>query len=219
MVNPSIRNSAVMDLYIAPQQYDPGQPQMTGREVRLTKGTTTNIDGTGFTLRDLNADRSAMMTGQKTILVLTDLTITPPDGSKHDVTIKYVFDLASQIADTEEVALPGYPDAKARVLSVSPNDGAVILRLTGVSKNPADEFQAATVESLSVDVTHKPLIALVWGGFYVMMAGGLLAFIRRSREARKAVLEASTETPHAHAETPVAPTGPALPAHTRSPLG
>jgi cytochrome c-type biogenesis protein CcmF len=219
MVNPSIRNSAVMDLYIAPQQYDPGQPQMTGREVRLTKGTTTNIDGTGFTLRDLNADRSAMMTGQKTILVLTDLTITPPDGSKHDVTIKYVFDLASQIGDAEEVALPGYSDAKARVLSVSPNDGAVILRLTGVSKNPADEFQAATVESLSVDVTHKPLIALVWGGFYVMMAGGLLAFIRRSREARKAVLEASTETARAHAETPVAPTGPALPAHTRSPLG
>ena len=28
MVNPSIRNSAIMDLYIAPQQYDPGQPQI-----------------------------------------------------------------------------------------------------------------------------------------------------------------------------------------------
>jgi cytochrome c-type biogenesis protein CcmF len=217
MVNPSIRNSAVMDLYIAPQQYDPGQPQTIGREVRLTKGTTTSIDGTGFTLRDLNADRSAMMTGKQTILVLTDLTLTPPDGSKHDVTIKYVFDLSSQAADAEEVALPGYPNAKARVLNVSPNDGAVVLRLTGVSKNPAEEFQAATVESLSVDVTHKPLIALVWGGFYVMMAGGLLAFVKRSKEARKAVLEASTQP--ARAEAPVAPTGPALPAHTRSPLG
>jgi LPXTG-motif cell wall-anchored protein len=68
-----------------------------------------------------------------------------------------------------------------------------------------------------VDVTHKPLIALVWGGFYVMMAGGLLAFVKRSKEARKAVLEASTQP--ARAEAPVAPTGPALPAHTRSPLG
>ena len=65
-----------------------------------------------------------------------------------------------------------------------------MLRLTGVSKNPADEIHAATVESLSVDVTHKPLIALVWGGFYVMMAGGLLAFVKRSKEARRAVLEA-----------------------------
>ena len=33
-----------------------------------------------------------------------------------------------------------------------------MLRLTGVSKNPADEFHAATVESLSVDA-RKPLIA------------------------------------------------------------
>ncbi len=104
-----------------------------------------------------------------------------------------------------------------RVLAVSPNDGSVVLRLTGVSKNPADEFQAATVESLSIDVTHKPLIALVWGGFYVMMAGGLLAFVKRSGEARRAVLEASTRA--IPAESPVAPTGPALPAHTRSPLG
>jgi len=218
MINPSIRNSAVMDLYIAPQQYDPGQPQTIGREVQLKKGTTTSIDGTGFTLRDLNADRSAMMTGKKTILVLADLTLTPPDGSKHDVTIKYVFDLATQAGNAEEVALPGYPNAKASVLAVSPNDGAVVLRLTGVSKNPADEFQAATVESLSVDVTHKPLIALVWGGFYVMMSGGLLAFVKRSREARKAVLLDAAPQP-VRSESPVAPTGPAMPAHTRSPLG
>ena len=68
-----------------------------------------------------------------------------------------------------------------------------------------------------MDVTHKPLIALVWGGFYVMMAGGLLAFVKRSKEARRAVLEASPEVA-ASPGTPVAPTGPALPAHTRSPL-
>ena len=218
MVNPSIRNSAFMDLYIAPQQYDPGQPQVVGRDVRLTKGTTTNIEGTGFTFRDFNADRSAMMRGEKTILVLADFTITPPDGASHDMTIKYVFHMDGRPEEAQVVAIPGFENGKARVLAVSPNDGAIVLRLTGVSKNPKDEFQAATVESLSVDVTHKPLIALVWGGFYVMMAGGLLAFIKRSREARRAVLEASPEAA-VRPETPVAPTGPALPAHSRSPLG
>ena len=91
MANPAIRSSAVLDLYIAPQQYDPGQPESHGRDLRMTKGTTTNIEGTGFTFRDFNADRSAMMRGEKTVLVLTDLTITPPDGSNHDMTIKYVF--------------------------------------------------------------------------------------------------------------------------------
>jgi hypothetical protein len=218
MANPSIRSSAVMDLYIAPQQYDPGQPQTIGRDARLSKGTTTDIEGTGFTFRDFNADRSAMMRGEKTILVLTDLTITPPDGSRHDMTIKYVFHMDGAEPEAEWVALPGFADGKARVVGVSPNDGAVVLRLTGVSKNPADEFHAATVESLSVDVTRKPLIALVWGGFYVMMAGGFLAFLKRSREARKAVLEASVPDAASPHGSPVATTGPALPAHTRSPL-
>jgi hypothetical protein len=65
-------------------------------------------------------------------------------------------------------------------------------------------------------VTRKPLIALVWAGFYVMMAGGLLAFVRRAGEARRAVLEAS-EKP-VSVGGPVPATGPAIPAHTRSPL-
>ncbi len=218
MVNPSIKSSAVTDLYIAPQQYDPGQPEMVGRDIRLTKGTTTNIDGTGFTFRDFSADRSAMMRGEKTVLVLTDLTITPPDGSQHDMTLKYVFHLDGRETEAEAVPIPGYADAKARVLAVSPNDGAVILRLNGVSKNPAAEFSPATVESLSIEVTRKPLIALVWGGFYVMMAGGLLAFIKRSGEARRAVVEAGQAMEQTRSEPPVGATGPAVPAVTRSRL-
>jgi hypothetical protein len=216
MANPAIRSSALMDLYLAPQQYDPGQPQSIGREVRLVKGTTTEIDGTGYTFRDFNADRSAMMRGEKTVLVLTDLTITPPDGSKHDLTVRYVFHMDGREAEAEEPEIPGVPGGRVRVLSVSPNDGAVVLRLTGVSKNPADEFHAATVESLSIDVTRKPLIALVWAGFYVMMAGGLLAFVKRAGEARRAVLEAS-ERPVTE-PAPIPPTAPPLPAHSRSSL-
>jgi len=216
MANPSIKSGPVTDLYIAPQQYDPGQPEVIGRDVRLAKGTTTNIEGTGFTFRDFNADRAAMMRGEKTILVLTDLTITPPDGTQHDTTIKYVYHLDDRPPEPEELAVPGTPGAKMRVLAVSPNDGAVVLRLTGISKNPADEFQAATVESLSVEVTRKPLIALVWGGFYVMMAGGIIAFIKRSGEARRAVVEAGRAEESRRAEPAIPPTGPALPAHSRS---
>jgi cytochrome c-type biogenesis protein CcmF len=217
MANPSIRSSAIMDLYIAPQQYDPGQPEMVGRDARLTKGTTTDIEGAGFTFRDFNADRSAMLRGEKTILVLADLTITPPDGSQHDVTLRYVFHMDGREAEAEEADVPGFPGGKMKVVAVSPNDGAAVLRLRGISKNSADEFQAATVESLSLDVTRKPLISLVWGGFYVMMAGAFLAFVKRSREARKAIVEAPA-TREERAESPVAATGPAVPAHTKTGL-
>ncbi len=214
MANPAIRSAATMDFYIAPQSYDPGQPEQIGREARLTKGTTQAIEGIGFTFRDFNADRSAMLRGEKTVLVLTDVTITPPDGSKHDATLRYIFHMDTKEADAEELDIPGVPGGKMEVLAVSPNDGAVVLRLKGISKDPAAEHQPATKESLSVDVTQKPLIALVWAGFYVLMAGAFLAAIKRAREARRAVLAEARE-PAASREI-VAATGPALPAHTRS---
>ncbi|HMA17821.1 MAG TPA: cytochrome c-type biogenesis CcmF C-terminal domain-containing protein, partial [Thermoanaerobaculia bacterium] len=213
MANPAIRRSAVLDYYLSPQQYDPGQPERVGRDVQLTRGTTTNIEGTGFTFRDFNADRSSMMTGGKELLVLTDLTITPPDGSKHDATVRYLYNLEGGEPEAPELEIPGHPGAFMRVLAVSPSDGAVVLRLRGMSKDPAAEFQAATRESLSVEVTRKPLMNLVWGGFYVMMAGGLLALVKRTREARRATIPA-VET----SREPSLPTGPAVPVTARASL-
>ena len=220
MVNPAIRSSPVMDLYIAPQQYEPGAPEAIGRDVQLTRGTTTNVEGIGLSFRDFNADRAAMMRGEKTVLVLTTLTVNPPDGSQHDLTLHYKFNMDTQEADAERVDIPGVPGATVAVLAVSPTDGSVVVRLTGVSKDPREEIQPATVESLSVDVTHKPLIALVWGGFYVMMAGGMLAFVKRSREARNDVLEAPAgKRKAARPGSSVSATGPRRAAHTRSRAG
>jgi cytochrome c-type biogenesis protein CcmF len=192
MVNPAIRRSVAFDDYLSPQQYDPGQPERVGREVQLKKGTTTSVEGTGYTFREFNADRSAMFEGKGQVLVLTELTITPPDGSKHDVTLRFVHHMDGSAPDAPELEVPGHPGGFMRVLAVSPSDGAVALRLRGVSKDPAAEHQAATRESLSVEVTRKPLISLVWAGFYVLMAGGLLALFKRAREAGRAALAPET---------------------------
>jgi hypothetical protein len=96
-------------------------------------------------------------------------------------------------------------------MAVSPSDGAVVLRMTGVSTDPSAEFQAATRESLSVDVTEKPLISLVWAGFYVMMAGAFLALVKRARETRRAVVAESAE-PAPPERAPLTSPGPAVPA-------
>ncbi|MGH9364560.1 MAG: cytochrome c biogenesis protein CcsA [Thermoanaerobaculia bacterium] len=217
MANPSIRNALMADFYLSPQSYDPGQPERVGMEARLTKGTTQSIEGIGFTFREFNADRSAMMTGEKKVLVLADLTITPPDGSSHDLTLRYVFYMDGRPVEAQEVEVPGAPGSKMRVVAVSPNDGAVVLWMKGVAKDPAREFQPSTTESLSVEVTKKPLISLVWGGFYVLMAGAALAFVKRTREAHRAALADGRESSVVPRES-VAPTGPAIPVHTRSRL-
>ena len=212
MANPAIRRSAVFDDYMSPQQYDPGQPERVGRDVSLTKGTTTNIEGTGFTFREFNADRSAMLQGKKEVLVLTELTITPPDGSKHDVTLRYLYHMDGAEAEAPETEVPGHPGGFMRVMAVSPSDGAVALRLRGISKDPALEHQAATRESLSLEVTRKPLISLVWAGFYVLMAGGILALVKRAREARRAVVPAEFELASRRADENLEAAGVALPA-------
>ncbi len=216
MANPAIRRSAIFDDYMSPQQYDPGQPERVGRDVSLKKGTTTNIEGTGFTFREFNADRSAMLQGKKEVLVLTELTITPPDGSKHDVTLRYLYHMDGAGAEAPETEVPGHPGGFMRVMAVSPSDGAVALRLRGVSKDPALEHQAATRESLSLEVTRKPLISLVWAGFYVMMAGGILALVKRAREARRAVAPAESEIARRPAADSVGASGVALPAPASS---
>ena len=74
-----------------------------------------------------------------------------------------------------------------------------------------------TLLVLQPDFGQTMLIALVWGGFYVMMAGGFLAFLKRAREARHATLlaEAKATVPPREA---VASTGPAIPVHGRSRL-
>jgi len=216
MANPAIRRSAVLDEYFSTQQYDPGQPERIGRDIQLSKGTTTSVEGTGFTFRDFNADRSAMLQGGNEVLVLTDLTITPPDGSKHDATLSYVHYMDGREPDAQELEIPGIPGAFMKVVEVSPSDGTVALRLRGLTKDPAAEHQAATRESLSIEVTRKPLINLVWGGFYVMMAGGLLALVKRSRESARATVRAEAEAESRSAAP--APTPSAVPVPARSSL-
>ncbi|HEY7863732.1 MAG TPA: cytochrome c biogenesis protein CcsA, partial [Thermoanaerobaculia bacterium] len=193
MANPDIRSTPVADFYMTPQSYDPGGPERRGLEVRLAKGTTQEIEGIAFTFDDFQADRAAMLRGEKKILVLTDLIVVPPDGERQDVQLRYEFFLDGRPAIAEEKEVPGAAGSRMRVVSVSPNDGAVVLHLVGISKDPAREFQAATKESLSVEVTDKPLISLVWAGFYVLMAGALLALVKRAREAKRAVLSAEPE--------------------------
>ncbi|HYL71889.1 MAG TPA: hypothetical protein VEY89_11370 [Candidatus Dormibacteraeota bacterium] len=43
----------------------------------------------------------------------------------------------------------------------------------------------ANAARLSLDVTRKPLISLVWGGLYVVLAGGILSTLNRLRQVRK----------------------------------
>ena len=52
---------------------------------------------------------------------------------------------------------------------INASSGAIQIEAEGVANPP----------KLSVDVTKKPLIVLVWGGLYVVLIGGLLSIFQR----------------------------------------
>ena len=66
---------------------------------------------------------------------------------------------------------------------------------------------------------YRPRREPVWGGFYVMMAGALIALVKRSREARRAAVEKTLPLPRPQpADSVGAPPRAPLPLHTRSRL-
>jgi cytochrome c-type biogenesis protein CcmF len=200
MANPSIRHSSLFDFYISPQEYDPGAPMRLGRDLVLKKGQSTRIGAVQIRFDDFSVDRSQMTSEAKTVLISANLTVSPDGQPARKQALSYVAHLdGSTQNEGRPSPVVGIAGSAMRIDSVSAADGSVTLNVTGLTS----DVIAAIPETLSVDVTRKPLIALVWGGFYVMMAGALLAFIRRAGQARSALATETLGAPEARKhETP-----------------
>jgi len=171
MVNPDIRNFALMDLYVSPLEYDPGQPFL-----ELAQGETGAIGETRvrFVRFDLQAEGNAMvaMAAGRTVTVGAVLEVTQ-NGKTAGLRPLYRLNPADGRVDTPPLPLPD--GGAVRISGINASSGKVRLDLGGVA-NPAH---------LALDVTTKPLISMVWGGLYVVLAGGILATINRVRQARQ----------------------------------
>lgn len=171
MVNPDIRNFALMDLYVSPLEYDPGQPFL-----ELAQGETGAIGTTKvrFVRFDLQAEGNAMvaMAAGRTVTVGAVLEVTQ-NGKTAGVRPLYRLNPTDGRVDTPPLPLPD--GGAVRISGINASSGKVRLDLGGVA-NPGH---------LALDVTTKPLISMVWGGLYVVLAGGILATVNRVRQARQ----------------------------------
>ncbi len=186
MANPDVQSTTMMDLYLSPQSYDPGSPmRVEGTRLPLKQGEEKAADGVRFQLRAIVMDRSELNANPPRVTLNAKMIVTPPGGKPLDQTAKSIITMGA--GDQSETSSPDTPipgtSGRYRILRAV---GADSLEIEVLGLNPAGDVRAPTTESFSVDVTTKPLISLVWGGFYVMMAGGLLALLRRGRDARAA---------------------------------
>ncbi len=172
MVNPDVRTSPLADLYVSPIEYVPGMPP----RLELAQGESGRVGPTAvrFVRFDLQVAGNALaqMAAGRPITIGALLEVMQ-NGRTETVRPLYRLDPADGRVETPPLALPG--------------GGAVMISGINASarKVQLDVGGAANPASLSIDVTHKPLIALVWGGLYVVLAGGILATTSRVRQVRK----------------------------------
>jgi cytochrome c-type biogenesis protein CcmF len=172
MVNPDIAKTMLQDLYVSPIDFDPGQPRL-----QLAKGESGQVGRTSvkFVRFDLEAEGNAMAQMAKGGLVTIGavVEVKQPDGEIATVRPLYRLNPATSQVETPPMPLPG--GGAIVVSGINASNGAVQLELVGVS-NPA---------RLSIDVTRKPLINLVWYGLYIVLLGGAIATVQRLRQAMK----------------------------------
>jgi hypothetical protein len=159
--------------------------RVEGTRVPLKQGEEKTVDGVGFRLRAILMDRSELNANPPRVTLNAKMIVRPPGGKPAEQTAKMVMTMGAgdqTTSSSPETAIPGTP-GRYRILRAA---GADSLEIEVLGLGPGGDVKPPTLESLSIDVTTKPLISLVWGGFYVMMAGGLLALLRRGRDARAA---------------------------------
>jgi cytochrome c-type biogenesis protein CcmF len=171
MANPDIKTTPFQDLYVSPIDFDPGQPRL-----QLAKGESGRVGDIevrfeGFDLQAEGNAMAAMAAGQPVTIGAT-LAVTK-NGRTTPLKPLYQLDPASGSVATPPAALPG--GGAIFVSGINATNGAVQLELTGV----------ANLAKLSLDVTRKPLIQMVWGGLYIVLFGGILATAQRFRQMRK----------------------------------
>jgi cytochrome c-type biogenesis protein CcmF len=187
MSNPDVRKTTLLDLYISPHSYEPGAPpRVEGTVALLRKGEETSLSGVGVKFVGFAADGSHSEGGTFTIGSKLEVTA---GGRTAEVTPQFIVSMGGpdgERMENPESPLPGTEKGRVRVRRISPGDGAIELELFGL--DPNGDLKPAIPETFSMDVTTKPLIVLVWTGFYVMMLGGLLAMLKRAKDARQAAI-------------------------------
>ena len=170
MVNPDIKSSPFQDLYVSPIEFDAGQPRLELAQGQSGQIGDMQVRFVRFNL-DLEGNAVAALNAGHSTTVGAELAVTQ-GGKSFTVTPIYRLNPASGTVETPPTPLPG--GGTITMAGINTGSHAVQLETSGV----------AAPMKLSIDVTKKPLIQLVWGGLYVVLLGGILTMIQRFRQAR-----------------------------------
>lgn len=176
MANPHVKKTWLQDLYISPIQYEGADQPTIEQRLLLARGESQTAGPVTVRFLDFDlddGDPAVQFASGRTVNVGARLEVVRPGRDTVPVTLQYAFDPKGHttappvtLDDGTWLALGG----------IDPSTGQVQVAMArmGPDMKPA---------RLSIDVTRKPLIALVWYGLYVVLAGGGLSTLQRFRQA------------------------------------
>ncbi len=187
MANPDVESTLLQDLYISPIHYEAADQPRIEHRVALARGETRVAGDVGLRFVDFDlsdtGDPAIRLAAGRDVSVGARLEVTTPSRSAAPVLLTYAFDPQGRttappviLADGTWLALGGIDPATDRI--------QVAVAKMGPDQRPA---------RLSVDVTRKPLIQMVWFGLYIILGGGALATLHRFRQAKRIDLEEQKE--------------------------
>jgi cytochrome c-type biogenesis protein CcmF len=171
---PYIRKYWLEDLYIAPGEYIPGEAGPGSFD--LGKGEVYAV--AGYTIRFVRFDL-AQHTETGPTSVGSVLEVTPTQGAM--VVLTPTLALAPGQQQEFPAQIPNTP-ASIALQAIDATNGRVALVITGLEGVPAPIPAEVTIE-----VSRKPAINLLWLGIVVLAAGTIIALLRRRREAQRLV--------------------------------
>jgi cytochrome c-type biogenesis protein CcmF len=176
MAHPHVYKALLRDLYISPIQYEAGQPLGVAHRLSLKRGDVGTAGDLEIRFVDFDLaghDPAVQLASTGRLTVGAELEIRR-GGEAVKVKPEYILAQGGAI-ETPPVPLPG--GGAIAMTGISPATGAIRLDIAGVDAEPEPA-------KLSVDVTRKPLIKMVWYGLYIVLAGGCLAGWKRFQAAR-----------------------------------
>ncbi len=152
------------------------------RTVALSKGESLSYDGMEITFADLDLSEFDADAGR--IDFGAELLVTR--GARTTEVVPWFRSTTGGEALAEPATVPGSGGVTLSVSRLNPDDGTVQLQIYDPTLAPAPPQPP----SLVLDVSTKPLIALVWIGTLLVIAGTILALLLRGRDLESIPAEA-----------------------------
>jgi cytochrome c-type biogenesis protein CcmF len=174
MRKPAIQKGIMYDLYISPINHSRASEAQTEPGMLIFSDNETKEDAFGYkiTFKGFTEPKMNPAAGEVSIAALLEVAGYGVSGVRKPVlTIKNSGERVSppvELSNGNTVAL----------IDARPDPRQVALKFAGPSVVPT----AASQDLVSIEVSKKPLIILVWLGTFLVTIGGIISVIRRSKE-------------------------------------